>query len=446
MRTILVLGAAIAALAGIAPWVGAQPLDPSRERPCTAWFEPTYDRENVIFPDKATRYFGVNFVIPPGGYVEVTGDFPHARYFSLQTATNSTQTIMSLPDYQMVPDEGSLNPFLAGAHRDMPNRRFTVRIVHGNVPPPGERAPNTLYDSTPSGQPGNILAYRLYLADRDAGTFGGVHLPQLALVTATGTRIPIPDCPDLLPDTSGPSDTAGAQAPPPAPESIPLGANPPNWHKLVSVPVNFAYDNLGRQGIPPGTRDTVVDAIRSLGFDALGASADNAYLYAYGTRNHGRVLLVTARLPETPKTFDGEPIMGSGQMRYWSMCTGEPLPPEPTWDCKYDEQVPVDRDGNFRIAVSAPTDRPKRARTGCGIAWLAWGPDVRNLMAIRNQLPAPDFTESVQSAELGHEQETMGPYYPSSQYYATPEDFDRTVACDRQAGHSPGRRGPSRAS
>lgn len=428
------MGVAASLISGPPP-AAAQADDPTRDRPCTAWFEPTYDRLNVIFPDKATRYFGVAYAIPPGGYIEVTGKFPHARYFSLQTATNTTQTIASLPDYQMVPDAGSSNPFLPGARRDVRKRRFTLRIVRGAAPPPEQRAPNTLYDSTERGVPGNILAYRLYLADRRTGTFGGVPLPDLTLVSANGTRVAIPNCPDLAPDTTTVSDDLAAA--PATPDPVGRASDPPAWHRLVSVPINVAYDVTNTPPAPPGAGGPATDAAEALGLDALGASADNAYLYAYLSQKFGRVVLIRGRMPTTPKTFDGQKTMGSGQLRYWSMCSADAVPPQPTFECTHDEQVPVNRKGEFVVAVSSAADRPRRATTECGIGWLAWGPGARTFVGMRNQLPALDFAQSVQASALGDEEKTMGAYFPRSQYYGSAEEFDATVKCKRPAAPAP---------
>jgi hypothetical protein len=123
--------------------------------------------------------------------------------------------------------------------------------------------------------------------------------------------------------------------------------------------------------------------------------------------------------------------MGSGQLRYWSMCTGTQL--TQTLGCTVDEQTPVDSSGYFTVAISTAADRPADATAQCGVAWLPWGPEPKGIVLLRNMLPSPDFAQAIQNAQVGTEQQTMGAYYPIGTYYATPEAFDATVGCHPSA-------------
>src|SRR5262245_19033568 len=105
------------------------------DRACSWLVEPTYDRENILFPEVTTRYLAAIIPAPPGGgYVEVTGKFPHARYMSLQTYTTTLQTISVLHDEQIAPDEGSTNPYKPGADRTTENRSYTVKVFDEQAP------------------------------------------------------------------------------------------------------------------------------------------------------------------------------------------------------------------------------------------------------------------------------------------------------------------------
>src|SRR5262249_19652787 len=141
----------------------------------------------------------------------------------------------------------------------------------------------------------------------------------------------------------------------------------------------------------------------------------------------GKVVEFRAKLPTTPRTRDGERRMGTGQLRYWSMCsanrTGQ------TYGCAVDEDVPVDRRGYFTVAISTAANRPANAVPRCGVVWLPWGPDPKGIVFMRNMLPDPRFAEAIQNASPGTEQQTMGPYYPTGRYLATPQDFQRQVGC-----------------
>jgi hypothetical protein len=48
---------------------------------------------------------------------------------------------------------------------------------------------------------------------------------------------------------------------------------------------------------------------------------------------------------------------------------------------------------------------------------------------MRNMLPSPGFTQSVQNARTGHEQQDLGPYYPTSTYYATTAAAEQALGC-----------------
>lgn len=404
---------------------------PDYEQPCTTFFEPSYSRQDVIYPDTRTWYLGIAFVIPPGGHVEIKGEYPYARYFSLQTATNTTQTIMSLADHQIQPDPGSSNPFVVGARRAAVPRSYTARIVHGSPPADGSVPPNTLYDTSAQGLPGNILAYRVYLPDRSTDEMGGVDAPQLTMVLPGGERTPLPQCPDPIPNTSAIPDALGELGFVSPPVDF-FGENPPvfqkrigfveNWvRELSELPVGGLLDPLG------GLLDAVTEVVNQ--FDLLGASADNAYLYTFLNRSYGKVVVIRGKLPTTPKTYDGNPVMGKGQLRYWSACTGDAVPPYVAWGCAFDEQMPVDAKGYYSLVISTPADRPRKATKECGYAWVPWGPSVRGFVGIRNQLADPAFTQSVQNATVGNEKATMGEYYPSGNYFSSAGAFDVIARC-----------------
>jgi hypothetical protein len=132
--------------------------------------------------------------------------------------------------------------------------------------------------------------------------------------------------------------------------------------------------------------------------------------------------------------------MGTGQLRYWSICSGNRT--TQTYGCIYDKDVPVDQDGYFTIAMSTAANRPANAEAQCGVAWLPWGLDPKGIAFVRNMLPADDFAQAVQNATPGTELATMGEYYPHGTYYATTADFEKT-GCSKPV--SLGRRAAKRA-
>ncbi len=432
---VLVLAAAaLALLAASAPRADAI-FDPARERSCGWLIEPSSDRENILFPDTGTRYLAGIFPAPPGGHVEIKGQYPHARYMSLQTYSHTLQVGTDLYDEQIEPDPGSVNPFLPGADRTNPNRDYTVRLV-GGPPPPGGGPPNTLYSVSADGtRSGNGLAYRMYYADRDAGPFGGVPAPAVTFVLANGTRIPIPTCPDLIPDIGltqllaslGLNDYL-------LPPIGLLARREPIWHKYVNAPTSYALGLTENEVIPPELSALIAELTAALP-SGLGENAHIKYVYAYLSQEFGKVVRFRAKLPTTPRTRDGQSAMGTGQMRYWSICTANRT--TQTYGCAIDEEVPLDENGYFTVAVSTASNRPANAVPECGVAWLPWGLDPKGIVFVRNMLPDPGFAPAIQNAEPGTEAQTMGEYHPAGTYFAGPNEFEREVGCDH-GGSVPG--------
>ena len=80
---------------------------------------------DATFPDTGARYWGAALQIPPGGYLKIQGQYPHARYFSFETYTAESQAMDGLYDAQIAPDPGSVNPYVPGAHRNSEHRATT---------------------------------------------------------------------------------------------------------------------------------------------------------------------------------------------------------------------------------------------------------------------------------------------------------------------------------
>lgn len=419
--------AAVAALVvlGLPAGASAGPTD----RSCGWILEPSYNRENILFPEETTRYLaGVVPALPGGGSVEIKGQFPRARYMSLQTYNAGLQSLSVIRDEQIVPDPGSTNPFPPGADRTSAKRDYTVRIVDGKQPAGGP-APNTLYNTSADGSKnGNGLAYRIYLPDKAGNSFGGVPAPSLTIVLPGGARIPLPTCPDPLPDTTSLSKLlAGAGLPlPQLPTPGVLAPRRPVWHKYVNAPTTYTIGFGENEVVPTALLRDLAKLTEALPA-GLGENADNKYVYAHYSREHGRVVRLRGKLPTTPKTLSGQPRMGAGQLRFWSMCSANRT--TQAYGCVVDENVPVDAKGYFTIVFSTKRDRPRTARARCGVAWLPWGPDQVGILAMRNMLPAPDFTHSIQNASTGTEAETLGPYLPKSRYFPSPGAFDRRHRC-----------------
>jgi hypothetical protein len=161
------------------------------------------------------------------------------------------------------------------------------------------------------------------------------------------------------------------------------------------------------------------------------SNKDSAYIYSHLSRKFGPLLVVTGKLPWTPRTYDGEKVMGKGQMRFWSLCSGESRVTTYTPDCLADRQLPLDPQRGYTIVVSRPEDRPANATRRCGVAWLEWpargdgaGDADYGLLIMRNMLVSPKFGHAIQRVtKAGTEAQVMGPYFPDSSY-STKSEFE----------------------
>jgi hypothetical protein len=416
-----------AAALGFALWPGFAVSAGGQPQSCAWVVSPTYNSENILYPDVATLYLAALVPAPPGGRVEITGQMPHARYFSLQTYTDTLQPISRLYDSQIVPNKGSTNPYRPGANRSAKHRSYTINVVAGKAPAKG--APrNTLYQTNASGESGYAIVLRVYVADKGDTPDGNVAPPQMTVITSSGQKLAVPQCPDVLPDTTALNKLLVALPEPVSPPTQLLAQPTPDWHKYENAPssvLTVYTDN-------PLTNDSLTEQLAVLA-DKLpagfGENIDNKYIYTGLSTEYGDVVVLHGKLPTTPHTYGHESRMGTGQMRYWSMCSGNQT--TQTYGCLFDEQVPTQSKGYFTIVISPAQDRPADATAKCGVGWIPWGPLPQTLVLMRNMLPAASFRHSVQDATVTNFRKVLGPYFPQGRYYKTAADFDAAHGCPR---------------
>jgi hypothetical protein len=419
---------------------------------------------NLGFPNgMLTNYWYDKFTLPAGAKVVFRGRYPDARYMSFNSYFSSPSdpalrgiATDALYDAQIAPDPGSTNPFLPGAKRtpDKKHRSWTA-TVSGDRPPadPGQREANTLYAGTlASGQaqPVEIL-YRVYTPDKNADLAGDGGLPQATVVLADGTTL----------TGRAACDAVGVDTAPLEPNTLPLN----QYVALTHLP---PHPGLGAPGssptapaVNPGRWYRPVNQchFQDPFFQAAGYPApacpntpaltqwptkDNAYIAAYVDRSFGpapgghNVAVMTGRMPTTPATGKA-PFMAAGkQMRFWGVCMNESLATTQvtvTDGCAYDEQIPVDAQGNYRVVISTPEDRPANATAKCGVTWLNWGDGdgapapygrpTSGLLIVRNLLPDASFAEAAQNIPApglpAQVAATMGSYMPTLAYQSPAE-------------------------
>jgi len=426
-RTAVAAALAILAAAALSPLrSGAQGGETPRSCGWQARLDPT--ALNTLYPDQAANYWILALPAAPGATITIKGLYPHARYISYTTYDAALRAVDGLNDQHIDPDPGpppSRNPFLAGAARNTPDqvRHYTATVIFGQRT---SAVDNTVYTTNRAGDLSAqffLVVYRVYRVDQTyalrGDITGGVGLPSVTYNTPGGVSVRLPQCPYPVVPANGINQTiadAGSAS------STPLlaypGTNPPTFHRFFNQPtstVEAATDN-GYTGTAIG--DTVSPLTMRLPQGGFLQNLDNAYVFAQLTHGYGNIAVVHARLPTFPQTFADVPVMGTGQLRYWSLCSNDG-PSQRYYGCLPDDRLVLDSSGDYTIVVSNAAARPATATAACGVNWLPWGPNSAVLLILRNMLPQASFTGSIQAAGFSTVQHDMGPYYPATTYTGT---------------------------
>lgn len=422
------------------------------------WFGPMSIDDKVTnkaYPDAGALYWGARFRLPPGSVLRLAGRFPHARFMSVNSYGRvdgvEHAAVDSLEDKQIVPDKGSTNPYFTGADRYSPNRSYRVTIPADDL---GKRGRNFL--DVPSTNAGAVqeLIYRVYLPDRDRDA-NVRSLPKPRLTLADGTRLRGSQMCDAINDAQR---FFTFQAMPAALYKLLVntpGADPATnsafpfvrWEKFFNTPLALSVYRVGTPSADMRLND--------LAIGVAGGYYDNLSVrYSVGPINaaYGDVLVLRGKLPTTPRTGPGVRTMGSGQMRYWSICQNTSPVDTAAVDCVADHQVRkvIDKKRHYTIVVSRRSDRPVNATMRCDVAWLDWGNHLDSLgrrsgtLVMRNLESAPSFRRSLQKVGLDDvdvvnvrnrsEKQVLGPYQPRGEYMSTKQFERRGCSADRTPG------------
>lgn len=408
------------------------------------WFRPPVGGDpyvNVAYPDAAARYWTTVFTTPPGAHLTLRGEFPHARYMSFISYDATGKPIEALADYRIKPQAGSTNPFIVGAPRDGARRAYAVDIVDA-APAAVQVEGQTLAGAdqnllhSPAGAlfRQQVLVMRVYVPDQGRDILGGARLPEPELTLANGTKLTGQAACDVLNTTQTPVLSPAALA-------LPLDDfaklarqpdRPAHWPATNPLSWYVQYDRKFLLGIYTGEKPA--GARKSEG--GFFPNPDNNYIRTIVNRGWGHVLVLRGRMPTTPKTLAGEPVMSAGQLRYWSICSNQGFANTRVNACVHDENVPVAPKGYYTLVVSRAADRPRNAIKECGVTWLpmaddgdgALDPDM-TVLQMRNMLGTRDFAHSVQAIpKPGQEAVTMAEYFPKGTYMTT-SAFEAGVPC-----------------
>lgn len=390
---------------------------------------------NFAYPDTGANYWHAGYTLPTGATLKLNGQYPYARYISLNSYRLDTSPASALTDQDIMPDQGSFNPFLQGADRQHSARNFTIEIAQGT--PEGEEPKNTLYDHVEPGQK-SVLIYRIYVVNEGGDDLGNVELPSVELILDTGeVLVGEQACSALQVDTESlsiPLVPAGAYQQVRANPAVEPAHNPAVWRAAYNGTFGFQCAFLGRcDGMPE----------RQVTFYA---NADNQYVSTFLNNDFGAIAVTRGKLPSVPKTLASTPILeeSDSQLRYWSICQNEYYSQAVT-ACLFDEELTVDDDGYYTVVTSLLAEKPVNATNECGFNYLPWteqgdgfarvmkgGENRLNeaLLIVRNMLPKEDFHQAIQNTSTpGDEYAVMGEYLPTTEYMST-EEFE-SLGCSQ---------------
>jgi hypothetical protein len=282
---------------------------------------------NLWVPDSSATYWDQPIVAGPGVRITISGTYPDASYFSLQTYTpygtpfSVSGVTSSLADYQVAAGRGSTNPW---QRRAAPGGRFQVTVRSGVAP--GEPNVLPLPSGTSVAHPG-YLVYRVYLP---AGGISHLTPPTVTWSQGTVSRA-LPGC--------------STHVPLPLPEKAPAGTTPSS------------------SGVPPPAGAFFKPLLAKYAGGL--ADANDAYVEAYFIRPAAAdVLVVSAKAPTFAPGGGPSPWPEPGEdMQYWSMCIGVGTSTLPTvvnqlpggqvdYGCRADEATTLNAAGDYNYVMA----------------------------------------------------------------------------------------------
>jgi hypothetical protein len=386
---------------------------------------------NFAFPDSGAIYWSAAYRLPEeGSYITLEADFPYSRYMSFNSYRGDATPAQSLTDRDIVPELNSVNPFIDGGSRIDPARRYVVSVLPGE--PLATPLTNTLHDATAQAGDEAVLVYRNYVPNDGTNRSGDVGLPRVTLHLADGSTLQGEDACGALQAATEPVEIPFV----PAAiydlhrENYEPAKNPPKFRATYGIAYMFQCDYQG---------DCTNNPERNTAFYA---NADNQYLYSFLNREFAEVAVIRGRIPQIPRTLNGEETFNAGELRYWSLCQNEFFS-QKVKECLYDEQVTINPDGFYTIVTSTDGDRPSNATDQCGVGYLPWSDDGdgfslaegyasdpnSSFLVLRHMLPADDFEQTIENTETaGDEAAILGEFLPKATYMSRTE-FE-SLGCD----------------
>ena len=412
------------------------------------------NRLRGLYPDPhATYIVGGAVVAPLGHKLVVEGEFPYARFFSIQMsppldpeqyyyAKQFGAPEVPIVDVDIEPAPGHTNPFRPGADRYAERRSYRVEfdMVEGDglaVEPayrePLHRARGNRrkasswqfqgplgYRDLPTGHgrgawDDGTLWIRYYAPDNPRGgpvdPLAGVPLPRVHWETPDGRKYWIMAENAHRDERRIINATHRAIRHPATKPAEWADADDGFWREngIFEAGIQGVFTALGKTS-PEDLREgaALVKGLTARGGDLPGVgqlmSSNSRVPYiSYISRGinleDDHVAVLTGRLPRHPRTLDGNRRMETGQVRYLSFT----LYPEPDWfntesfgiphTSVMDENIRVDENGYYTIVYSRPNERPRNADAP-GITWQNFGPSGKGGVNIRWMTVGPEWRDA----------------------------------------------------
>ena len=368
------------------------------------------------FPDTDTLVYQAAYVVDPAFQTIISGKVPDARYWSFAAVAQTRQEMSALSDYQItVNRDGSYQIVVTDDCSAVQGNCLQVKDPSLN--------PQTLAfrSGAVPGVPG-LIYYRLYVPEPD-GT-GGVPLPTISYHSVSGTTPTVGD-----PIAAGTCDSIESQITDLFSPGQPLAAlqddTPPELVTSVCSPSSTPpstsrggalgeaqLEELQRDGVPQSVTDLVRTGTTGVGLGATSANAYESVLYSMANGN----VQLTAKAP-IYRCQHKDPINpgcsknGKEQVRYWSLCSTQLTR---TVDCIRDENVVVDRDGNFTVIIAPQcpvSGYPPQNCLRSGLVASTGSFAAAPFLLYRNTLPAPNFANQYGPVNCPNQSSVFcGPY------------------------------------
>jgi hypothetical protein len=297
-------------------------------------------KNNIENPLQVASYWITGLTGTPGSVLTIHGQFPAARFMSIEADDSNQNFLADLFDAEIVPDAGQNNPFVSGG--SAAQGTYTLTLIFGPVG--ASTPPNTMYMGTTTSI---TLTYRVYYPNdyvsNPGDLVGGTTSPVLPTLNSIPTCGPRPVLPlnATVWGTLPQNNFVGVQ-----PATAMSVTNPPTWSIFNTGTLLSNQEN-----------------------DYMSATLSRKYL-TFPYQND--VAVIQMLTPTFANTQAGVPAYTAENVRFWGICSDEPVSTGLV-RCIADAQAPL-VNNLATFVISDPSKQPSAAVLNhWGASWVAWG-------------------------------------------------------------------------